>query len=150
MTKILVIGAGGVGSVAAHKMAMLQDVFSDITLASRREVKCKDIADSVMARVGRQIQTAELDADDTNATARLIEKTGAELVVNLALPYQDLTIMEACLKAGAHYLDTANYEPVDEAKFEYHWQWAYQDRFEKAGLMALLLSLIHISEPTRP
>jgi saccharopine dehydrogenase (NAD+, L-lysine-forming) len=138
MTKILVIGAGGVGSVATHKMAMLQDVFSDITLASRREVKCKDIADSVMARVGRQIQTAELDADDTNATARLIEKTGAELVLNLALPYQDLTIMEACLKAGAHYLDTANYEPVDEAKFEYHWQWAYQDRFEKAGLMALL------------
>ena len=84
MTKILVIGAGGVGSVATHKMAMLQDVFSDITLASRREVKCKDIADSVMARVGRQIQTAELDADDTNATARLIEKTGAELVVNLS------------------------------------------------------------------
>ena len=138
MTKILVIGAGGVGSVATHKMAMLPDVFSNITLASRREVKCKDIADSVMARVGRQIQTAELDADDTNATARLIEKTGAELVVNLALPYQDLTIMEACLKAGAHYLDTANYEPVNEAKFEYHWQWAYQDRFEKAGLMALL------------
>ena len=138
MTKILVIGAGGVGSVATHKMAMLQDVFSDITLASRREVKCKDIADSVMARVGRQIQTAELDADDTNATARLIEKTGAELVVNLALPYQDLTIMEACLKAGAHYLDTANYEPVDEAKFEYHWQWAYQDKFAEQGLMALL------------
>ena len=138
MTKILVIGAGGVGSVATHKMAMLPDVFSNITLASRREVKCQDIADSVKARVGRQIQTAELDADDTNATARLIEKTGAKLVVNLALPYQDLTIMEACLKAGAHYLDTANYEPVDEAKFEYHWQWAYQDRFEKAGLMALL------------
>ena len=137
MTKILVIGAGGVGSVATHKMAMLQDVFSDITLASRREVKCQDIADSVMAG-GAPDYTAELDADDTNATARLIEKTGAELVVNLALPYQDLTIMEACLKAGAHYLDTANYEPVDEAKFEYHWQWAYQDRFEKAGLMALL------------
>ena len=138
MTRILVIGAGGVGSVAIHKMAMLPNVFTNITLASRREVKCQDIAASVKAKLGLQIQTAELDADDTDATARLIEKTGAELVVNLALPYQDLTIMEACLKAGAHYLDTANYEPIDEAKFEYHWQWVYQDRFERAGLMALL------------
>ena len=136
MTRILVIGAGGVGSVATHKMAMLPEVFTDITLASRREFKCSDIAASVKKRTGTTITTAELDADDSAATARLIEKTGAELVVNLALPYQDLTIMDACLAAGAHYLDTANYEPVDEAKFEYHWQWAYQEKFAEAGLMA--------------
>ena len=138
MSKILVIGAGGVGSVAVHKMAMQPDLFTDITLASRRQIKCEEIAASVKQRTGTTIKTAELDADDVDATARLIDQTGAGLVVNLALPYQDLAIMEACLKAGADYLDTANYEPRDEAKFEYHWQWAYQDRFAEAGLMALL------------
>ena len=138
MSKVLVIGAGGVGSVAVHKMAKWPDMFSEITLASRRVAKCDAIANSVKSRTGVSIITAELDADNVEATTRLIEKTGASLVVNLALPYQDLNIMEACLAAGADYLDTANYEPLDEAKFEYHWQWAYQERFEKAGLTALL------------
>lgn len=138
MSKVLVIGAGGVGSVAVHKMAMWSDMFSEITLASRRVSKCDAIAASVKSRTGVTIATAELDADDIEATTRLIEKTDASLVVNLALPYQDLNIMEACLIAGANYLDTANYEPLDEAKFEYHWQWAYQKKFEKAGLTALL------------
>ncbi len=138
MSKVLVIGAGGVGSVAVHKMAKWPDIFSDITLASRRIAKCDAIATSVKSRTGVSIITAELDSDNVEATTRLIEKTGASLVVNLALPYQDLNIMEACLAAGADYLDTANYEPLDEAKFEYHWQWAYQERFEKAGLTALL------------
>ena len=138
MSKVLVIGAGGVGSVAVHKMAKWPDMFSEITLASRRVAKCDTIATSVKSRTGVSIITAELDANNVEATTRLIEKTGASLVVNLALPYQDLNIMEACLAAGADYLDTANYEPLDEAKFEYHWQWAYQERFEKAGLTALL------------
>lgn len=138
MSNVLVIGAGGVGSVAAHKMAMLNEQFQQITLASRRQFKCDEIAASVNQRTGIKIATAELDADDVDATARLIDSTGAKLVVNLALPYQDLTIMDACLKAGADYLDTANYEPRDEAKFEYHWQWAYQDKFAEQGLMALL------------
>ena len=138
MSKVLVIGAGGVGSVAVHKMAKWPDMFSEITLASRRVAKCDAIATSVKSRTGVSIITAELDADNVEATTRLIEKTGASLVVNLALPYQDLNIMEACLAAGADYLDTANYEPLDEAKFEYHWQWAYQERFETAGLTALL------------
>ena len=138
MNKILVIGAGGVGSVVVHKMAQLSDIFSDITLASRRQFKCDEIAASVKQRTGVTIRTAEVDADDTDATAALIDRLGVSLVVNVALPYQDLTIMDACLKSGVNYLDTANYEPRDEAKFEYHWQWAYQQRFEQAGLMALL------------
>jgi saccharopine dehydrogenase (NAD+, L-lysine-forming) len=138
MSKVLVIGAGGVGSVAVNKMAMWSDMFSEITLASRRVSKCDAIAASVKSRTGVTIATAELDANDIEATTRLIEKTDASLVVNLALPYQDLNIMEACIIAGANYLDTANYEPLDEAKFEYHWQWAYQEKFEKAGLTALL------------
>jgi saccharopine dehydrogenase (NAD+, L-lysine-forming) len=138
MSKVLVIGAGGVGSVAVNKMAMWSDMFSEITLASRRVSKCDAIAASVKSRTGVTIATAELDANDIEATTRLIEKTDASLVFNLALPYQDLNIMEACLIAGANYLDTANYEPLDEAKFEYHWQWAYQEKFEKAGLTALL------------
>lgn len=138
MTHILVIGAGGVGSVAVHKMAMNIGIFSKITLASRRKFKCDAIAQSVLARTGVTIDTAEVDADDVAATAALIRSIGASHVVNLALPYQDLTIMDACLRTGAHYLDTANYEPRDEAKFEYHWQWAYHDRFKDAGLMALL------------
>ncbi len=138
MSKVLVIGAGGVGSVAVHKMAMNADVFSHITLASRRRSKCDAIAASVKERTGVIIDTAELDADDIDATVALLETVKPKLVVNLALPYQDLNIMEACLKAGVNYLDTANYEPRDEAKFEYSWQWAYQDRFREAGLMAVL------------
>ncbi|MFK7902554.1 MAG: saccharopine dehydrogenase family protein [Nitratireductor sp.] len=138
MSKVLVVGAGGVGSVAVHKMAMNADIFSDITLASRRKFKCEDIAKEVEKRTGVKIKTAELDAMDVAATVALIKQSGAELLVNLALPYQDLVLMDACLEAGINYLDTANYEPEDEAKFEYHWQWAYQERFKKAGLTAIL------------
>ena len=142
MSKVLVIGAGGVGSVAVHKMAQLQagngGIFSDITLASRTLSKCDAIAASVKERTGVTIATRQIDADDVAATTALIREIGPKLVVNLALPYQDLAIMDACLAAGVHYMDTANYEPRDEAHFEYSWQWAYQDRFAQAGLMALL------------
>lgn len=138
MSKVLVIGAGGVGSVAVHKMAMNADIFSDITLASRRKFKCNEIASSVKKRTGITVKTAELDAMDVGATVALIKETGAVLLVNLALPYQDLVLMDACLDAGINYMDTANYEPPEEAKFEYHWQWAYHERFKKAGLTAIL------------
>ena len=138
MNKVLVIGAGGVGSVVIHKMAQLSEIFSDITLTSRRIFKCDEIAASVKERTGVTIKTAEVDADDVDALSALIDKLGVSLVVNVALPYQDLNIMDACLKSGVNYLDTANYEPRDVAKFEYSWQWAYQQRFEEAGLMALL------------
>ena len=131
MSKVLVIGAGGVGSVAVHKMAMNSDIFSHITLASRTKAKCDAIADSVKQRTGVTIDTAQIDADDVAATTALIRSVQPALVVNLALPYQDLNIMDACLAAGTNYLDTANYEPRDEAKFEYSWQWAYQDRFRR-------------------
>ncbi|MFC4295405.1 saccharopine dehydrogenase family protein [Novosphingobium tardum] len=138
MSKVLVIGAGGVGSVAVHKMAMNPDIFAEITLASRTLAKCDAIAESVKQRTGVSIATAQIDADDVAATTALIRKVGPALVVNLALPYQDLHIMEACLEAGVNYMDTANYEPREEAKFEYRWQWAYDARFKERGLMALL------------
>ncbi|MBH0113786.1 saccharopine dehydrogenase family protein [Novosphingobium sp. YJ-S2-02] len=138
MSKVLVIGAGGVGSVAVHKMAMNPDIFSDIHLASRTVSKCEAIAESVMDRTGVKVETYAIDADDVEATSALIRQIGPELVVNLALPYQDLAIMDACLATGVNYMDTANYEPKDVAKFEYHWQWAYQDKFKEAGLTALL------------
>lgn len=138
MAKVLVIGAGGVGSVAVHKMAMNSDIFTGIALASRTKSKCDAIAASVKERTGVVIDTYQIDADDVAATTALINKVKPVLVVNLALPYQDLNIMDACLAAGVNYMDTANYEPIDEAKFEYSWQWAYQDKFKEAGLMALL------------
>ena len=138
MSKVLVIGAGGVGSVAVHKMAMNPQIFSDVHLASRTKAKCDAIAESVKARTGRVIGTYAIDAEDVPALTALIREIGPKLVVNLALPYQDLTIMDACLAAGVDYMDTANYEPKDVAKFEYHWQWAYHDRFKQAGRMALL------------
>ena len=138
MAKVLVIGAGGVGSVAVHKMAMNSDIFSEIVLASRTVSKCEAIAASVKERTGVTIATYALDADDVAATTALLNQLKPALVVNLALPYQDLHIMDACLAAGVNYMDTANYEPIDEAKFEYHWQWAYQERFKAAGLTALL------------
>ncbi|MGF1530559.1 MAG: saccharopine dehydrogenase C-terminal domain-containing protein [Puniceicoccaceae bacterium] len=134
MDNILIIGAGGVGRVVAHKVASAPDVFRQVTLASRTREKC----DAIAAELPRPIQTAALDADDSEAVARLIRETGAGLVLNVALPYQDLAIMDGCLMAGAHYIDTANYEPREVAKFEYSWQWAYADRFRQAGLMALL------------
>ena len=138
MAKVLVIGAGGVGSVAVHKMAMNPDIFSEVVLASRTLPKCEAIAASVKERTGRTVATYALDADDVTATTALLNDLKPALVVNLALPYQDLNIMEACLAAGVNYMDTANYEPIDEAKFEYKWQWAYQERFKEAGLTALL------------
>ena len=138
MTKVLVIGAGGVGSVAVHKMAMNPDIFSEVALASRTLPTCEAIAASVKERTGRDVATYQLDADDVTATTALLNEIKPALVVNLALPYQDLNIMEACLAAGVNYMDTANYEPIDEAKFEYKWQWAYQERFKAAGLTALL------------
>ena len=138
MAKVLVIGAGGVGSVAVHKMAMNSDIFSEIALASRTVSKCEAIAASVKQRTGVTVATYALDADDVAATTALLNELRPALVVNLALPYQDLHIMDACLAAGVNYMDTANYEPIDEAKFEYHWQWAYHERFKAAGLTALL------------
>ncbi len=138
MSRVLVIGAGGVGSVAVHKMAMCQEVFSHITLASRQIHKCEAVAASVKHRTGVTIATAALDADNVAETTALIVIVKPQVVVNLALPYQDLAIMEACLAAGVNYLDTANYEPREEARFAYHWQWAYQERFKAAGLMAVL------------
>lgn len=138
MSRVLVIGAGGVGSVAVHKMAMNADIFTHISLASRTKSKCDAIAASVKARTGVAVDTYEIDAEEIPALTRLIQQVQPALVVNLALPYQDLAIMDACLAAGVLYMDTANYEPRDEARFEYHWQWAYQDRFKDAGLMALL------------
>lgn len=130
----MIIGAGGVGGVVAHKCAQAPEVFSEIVLASRTEEKCRKIA----AQLPRPIRTAQVDADNIDETARLLEREKPEMVINVALPYQDLSIMEACLKTGVHYLDTANYEPPETAKFEYKWQWDYQDRFRDAGLMALL------------
>ncbi|WP_144098025.1 saccharopine dehydrogenase family protein [Croceicoccus sediminis] len=138
MSKVLVIGAGGVGSVAVHKMAMNPGIFSEIVLASRTVSKCDAIAESVKQRTGQTVRTHQIDADDVAATTALLNAEKPELVVNLALPYQDLAIMDACLNAGVDYMDTANYEPKDVAKFEYKWQWEYHDRFKEAGLMALL------------
>jgi len=138
MAQVLVIGAGGVGSVAVHKMAMNADIFTGIALASRTKAKCDAIAQSVKERTGVDVATFQIDADDVAATTALIQQVKPVLVVNLALPYQDLHIMDACLAAGVNYMDTANYEPIDKAEFEYSWQWAYQDRFREKGLMALL------------
>lgn len=138
MSKVLVIGAGGVGSVAVHKMAMNPGTFSEIHLASRTRAKCDAIAGSVKQRTGVPVSTYEIDAEEIPELVKLIEKVGPKLVVNLALPYQDLAIMEGCLRTGVDYLDTANYEPREEAKFEYRWQWDLHDRFREKGLMALL------------
>ncbi len=134
MSKVIIIGAGGVGGVVAHKCAQLPQIFNEIVLASRTESKCKAIA----SQLKRPIRTAQVDADNVPELVSLFNKEKPDLVINVALPYQDLTIMDACLEAGVHYLDTANYEPQDTAKFEYKWQWAYQEKFKKAGLMALL------------
>jgi len=138
MSKVIVIGAGGVGNVVAHKCAQLPEIFEEIVLASRTEAKCIAIAKDIEAKQGRSIRTASIDADDVEATTAFLRTEKPDLVINVALPYQDLPLMDACLEAGVDYLDTANYEPHDEAKFEYKWQWAYQDRFKDAGLTALL------------
>ncbi len=138
MARILIIGAGGVSSVVVHKCAQAKDVFTEIHLASRTKAKCDAIAESVKKRYGVTIHTASVDADNVSELVALIKKVQPVMVLNVALPYQDLTIMDACLECHVHYLDTANYEPLDLAKFEYKWQWAYQDKFKEKGLMALL------------
>ena len=138
MHKVLIIGAGGVGGVVTHKCAQNPDVFGEILLASRTQSRCDEIAATVQELQGRDIATARVDADNVKETVALIRDFQPALVINVALPYQDLPLMDACLEAGVDYLDTANYEPPDEAKFEYKWQWAYRKRFEDAGLMALL------------
>lgn len=138
MGKVLIIGAGGVGTVVVHKVAQNPDVFTEIMLASRTKSKCDVIAADVKARYGVEVKTAQVDADVVPELVALLNDYKPELVVNVALPYQDLTIMDACLEAGVNYMDTANYEPKDEARFEYSWQWAYKEKFEKAGLTAIL------------
>ncbi len=134
MGKVLIIGAGGVSGVVVHKCAQQPEVFEEIVLASRTKSKC----DAIAAQLDRKIETAQVDADNVPELVALIEKTKPDLVLNVALPYQDLHIMDACLETGVPYLDTANYEPLDTAKFEYRWQWDYHARFEASGLMALL------------
>ena len=135
MGRVLIIGAGGVGTVVAKKVAQNSDVFTEIMLASRTKSKCDKIASEI---TNVKIQTAAVDADNVPELVALMKAFKPELVINVALPYQDLHIMDACLEACVNYLDTANYEPLDEAKFEYSWQWAYKQRFEEAGLTAIL------------
>ncbi len=135
MGKVLIIGAGGVGTVVAHKCAQNPDIFKEIVIASRTKSKCDAIAKSI----GKpNITTDSVNADSIPQIVELFKKHRPDIVINVALPYQDLTIMDACLECGVNYLDTANYEPIDEAKFEYKWQWAYREKFEKAGLTAIL------------
>ena len=143
MSRALIIGAGGVAGVAAHKCCQNHEVFTDIMIASRTKSKCDKLrlsCEEYKKKVGSKtnIETARVDADNVDELSKLIGMYRPEIVINLALPYQDLSIMDACLKTGVHYLDTANYEPPDTAKFEYKWQWAYRERFEKAGLTAML------------
>ena len=135
MGKVLIIGAGGVGTVVAHKVAQNPDVFTEIVLASRTQSKCDAIAQAIG---DKRIVTDRVDADKVDELVALFKKHKPDIVINVALPYQDLTIMDACLHCGVNYLDTANYEPLDEAKYEYSWQWAYKERFEQAGLTAIL------------
>lgn len=138
MAKVLIIGAGGVGQVVVYKCAQHPEIFTQIMLASRTQSKCDTIAAAIQKKYGVHIQTAQVDADNVAETVALIRSFGPDLVLNVALPYQDLPIMDACLETGVNYMDTANYEPKEEAKFEYSWQWAYQDRFREKGIMALL------------
>ena len=157
MSKVLVIGCGGVASVAIQKCCQVSEVFTDLCIASRTKSKCDRLAASLAGKTATRITTAQVDADDVQQVIDLIRGYGPDLVMNIALPYQDLTIMEACLTCGVHYLDTANYEPEDvsdpawravyearckeagfSAYFDYSWQWAYKKRFEEVGLTALL------------
>lgn len=138
MSKVLIIGAGGVSRVATKKCAMNSDIFSEITLASRTKSKCDQIAQEIKDELHVQIKTEKIDADNIEELIALINKVEPDLVMNIALPYQDLTIMDACIKCGVSYLDTANYEHPDTAKFEYKEQWAKDEKFKKAGIMALL------------
>ncbi|AHB49575.1 saccharopine dehydrogenase [Hyphomicrobium nitrativorans NL23] len=134
MDSVLIIGAGAAGSVTAQKCAMNRDVFKKVHLASRRLESCEKVA----ARCVSPIEISQVDADNVDETVALIERVKPDLVINMALPYQDLPIMDACLKTGVHYMDTANYEPRDVAKFEYSWQWAYHDRYAERGILGVL------------
>ncbi|MDD4120854.1 MAG: saccharopine dehydrogenase family protein [Clostridia bacterium] len=137
MGRALIIGCGGVASVAIHKCCQNSDVFEEIMIASRTKSKCDQIKSKLEG--GKTIiHTAKVDADNIEEMVSLINSFKPDIVMNLALPYNDLNIMEACLKTKTHYMDTANYEPIDTAKFEYKWQWAYREKFEKAGITALL------------
>ena len=138
MGKVLIVGCGGVASVAVHKCCQNSEVFEEICLASRTKSKCDALKEKLEGTTKTKITTAQVDADNVEELIALIEKEKPDVVLNLALPYQDLTIMDACLATKTHYVDTANYEPEDTAKFEYSWQWAYRERFEKAGITALL------------
>ena len=138
MSKVLIIGCGGVASVAIHKCCQVPEVFTDICIASRTKSKCDKLAAELAPKTTTNITTAQVDADHVDEVIALIKSYQPDLVMNIALPYQDLAIMDACLAAGVSYLDTANYEPPEEAHFEYSWQWAYREKFEKAGLTAIL------------
>ena len=138
MGKALIIGCGGVASVAIHKCCQNSEVFEEICIASRTKSKCDALKEKLEGTTKTKITTAQVDANDVDQLVALINQVKPDVVLNLALPYQDLTIMDACLATKTHYVDTANYEPEDTAKFEYSWQWAYRDRFEKAGITAVL------------
>ena len=138
MGKVLVIGCGGVAGVAIQKCAQNDAVFDEICIASRTVSKCDALKEKLEGKTKAKITTAQVDADNVPELVELIKKVQPDVVLNLALPYQDLTIMDACLETGVHYVDTANYEPEDTAKFEYKWQWAYREKYEKAGITALL------------
>ncbi len=138
MGKAMIIGCGGVASVAIHKCCQNSEVFTELCLASRTKAKCDALRDKLAPTTATKISTAQVDANNVAELTRLLEQERPDVVLNLALPYQDLSIMEACLAARVPYVDTANYEPEDTAKFEYKWQWAYRERFEQAGVTALL------------
>ena len=157
MSRVLVIGCGGVASVAISKCCQVSEVFTELCIASRTKSKCDRLAAKLAGKTATKITTAQVDADDVQQVIDLIRSYQPDLVMNIALPYQDLTIMDACLACGVNYMDTANYEPEDtddpewrliyekrckeegfSAYFDYSWQWAYREKFEKAGLTALL------------
>lgn len=138
MGKALIIGAGGVAGVVVHKCCQNSQVFQEICIASRTKAKCDALKDKLAGKTATKIQTAQVDADKVEELVALIRRFEPDVVINVALPYQDLTIMDACLETKVDYVDTANYEPLDTAKFEYKWQWAYRERFEQAGITALL------------
>ena len=138
MPKVLIIGAGGVARVVAHKCAQASDVFGQIMIASRTISKCNKIRDEIKEKTGKEILTAQVDADNVQELASLMKEFKPDLAINVALPYQDLSIMDACLESGVNYLDTANYEPLDTAHFEYSWQWAYKEKFKEKGIIAFL------------
>ncbi|MCL5675214.1 MAG: saccharopine dehydrogenase family protein [Candidatus Marsarchaeota archaeon] len=138
MPKVLIIGAGGVARVVAHKCAQVPEVFDKIAIASRTISKCEEIREEIREKTGREIEVAQVDADNVHELVALINRVKPSIVINVALPYQDLSIMDACLEANVNYLDTANYEPRDVAHFEYSWQWAYDSKFREKGLIAIL------------